>query len=169
MMIDLVFIVFEFLFWAGVMYLSIFEWIKVRDLKSNEKFDFFVPAGFLVFVFTGSLLLEIPFFSAFCGIAFLPLIISLVMTGLAQDKQKSDGDLTYNEGDRFWVILNDDVSLTPDQEAFIGKGGEIDEVNHDRTVSMTFAGGSEAEIPIQCLSKTPPNSEKPKNKGWWTK
>ena len=151
------------------MYLSVFEWIKVRDIKSNEKNDFFVPAVFLAFVFTGSLLLEIPFFSAFCGIAFLPLIISLVMTGLAQDKQKSDGDLTYNEGDRFWVILNDDVSLTPDQEAFIGKGGEIDEVNHDRTVSMTFAGGSEAEIPIQCLSKTPPNSEKPKNKGWWTK
>ena len=151
------------------MYLSVFEWIKVRDIKSNEKNDFFIPAVFLAFVFTGSLLLEIPFFSAFCGIAFLPLIISLVMTGLAQDKQKSDGDLTYNEGDRFWVILNDDVSLTPDQEAFIGKGGEIDEVNHDRTVSMTFAGGSEAEIPIQCLSNTPPNSEKPKNKGWWTK
>ena len=168
MMFELIFM-FEFIFWVGVMYLSIFEWIKVRDLKSNEKFDFFVPAGFLVFVFTGSLLLEIPFFSAFCGIAFLPLIISLVMTGMAQDKQKSDGDLTYNEGDRFWVILNDDVSLTPDQEAFIGKGGEIDEVNHDRTVSMTFAGGSEAEIPIQCLSNTPPNSEKPKNKGWWTK
>ena len=168
MMFELIFI-FEFLFWVGVMYLSIFEWIKVRDLKSNEKFDFFVPAGFLVFVFTSSLFLEIPFFSAFCAIAFLPLLISLMMTGLAQDRQKFDGDLTYNEGDRFWVILNDDVSLTPDQEAFIGKEGEIDEVNHDRTVSMTFAGGLEAELPIQCLSNTPPNSEKQKNKGWWTK
>ena len=55
----------------------------------------------------------------FCAIAFLPLIIALVMTGLAQDKQKSDGDLTYNVGDRFWVIPNEDVSLTTDQEAFI--------------------------------------------------
>jgi len=94
---------------------------------------------------------------------------ALVMTGLAQDKQKSDGDLTYNVGDRFWVIPNEDVSLSADQEAFIGKEGEIDEVNHDRTVSMTFSGGSEAELPIQCLSNTPPNSEKPENKGWWTK
>jgi hypothetical protein len=93
----------------------------------------------------------------------------LVMTGLAQDKQKSDGDLTYNVGDRFWVIPNEDASLTTDQEAFIGKEGEIDEVNHDRTVSMTFPGGSETELPIQCLSNTPPNSEKPENKGWWTK
>ena len=71
MMFELIFI-FEFLFWVGVMYLSIFEWIKVRDLKSNEKFDFFVPAGFLVFVFTGSLFLEIPFFSAFLPLHFYP-------------------------------------------------------------------------------------------------
>ena len=168
MMFELLFLA-DLLFWLGAMYLSVFEWIKVRDIKSNEKNDFFAPAVFLASVFTGSLLLEIPFFSTFCAIAFLPLIISLVMTGLAQDKQKSDGDLTYNEGDRFWVILNDDVSLTPDQEAFIGKEGEIDEVNHDRTVSMTFAGGLEAEFPIQCLSNTPPNLEKPEKKGWWTK
>ena len=169
MMIDLVFIVFEFLFWAGVMYLSFFEWIMVRDIKSNEKNDFFVPAGFLALVVIISFLLEIPFFSTFLAIAFLPLFISLMMTGVAQDKQKFDGDLTYNEGDRFWVILNDDVSLTPGQEAFIGKEGEIDEVNPDRTVSMTFAGGLGAEFPIQCLSNTPPNLEKPEKKGWWTK
>ena len=168
MMFELLFLA-ELLFWVGAMYLSVFEWIKVRDIKSNERNDFFIPAVFLAFVFTGSLLLEIPFFSAFCGIAFLPLIISLVMTGLVQDKQKSDGDLTYNEGDRFWVIPNDEVSLTPDQEAFIGKEGEIDEVNPDRTVSMTFAGGLGAEFPIQCLSNTPPNLEKPEKKGWWTK
>lgn len=168
MMFELLFLA-ELLFWVGAMYLSIFEWIKVRDIKSNEKNDFFVPAGFLAIVFVGSLLLEIPIFSAFCAIAFLPLIIALVMTGLAQDKQKSDGDLTYNVGDRFWVIPNEDVSLTTDQEAFIGKEGEIDEVNHDRTVSMTFPSGSETELPIQCLSNTPPDSEEPENKGWWTK
>ena len=167
MMIEFIF--FEILFWAGALYLSVFEWIKVRDIKSNEKNDFFIPAGFLALVFTGSLLLQIPIFSAICAIAFLPLIISLVMTGLAQDKQKFDGDLTYNPGDRFWVTLNEDVSLTNDQEAFIGKEGEIVEVNHDRTVSMTFADGSEAEFPIKCLSNTPPNPEKPENNGWWTK
>ena len=167
MMIELIF--FEILFWAGALYLSVFEWIKVRDIKSNEKNDFFIPAGFLALVFTGSLLLQIPIFSAICAIAFLPLIISLVMTGLAQDKQKFDGDLTYNAGDRFWVTLNEDVSLTKDQEAFIGKEGEIIEVKHDRTVSMTFADGSEAEFPIKCLSNTPPNPEKPENNGWWTK
>ena len=55
----------------------------MRDIKSNEKNDFFIPAGFLAIVFIGSLLLEIPIFSAFCAIAFLPLIIALVMTGLA--------------------------------------------------------------------------------------
>ena len=163
------FIFFEILFWAGALYLSVFEWIKVRDIKSNEKNDFFIPAGFLALVFTGSLLLQIPIFSAICAIAFLPLIISLVMTGLAQDKQKFDGDLTYNAGDRFWVTLNEDVSLTKDQEAFIGKEGEIIEVKHDRTVSMTFADGSEAEFPIKCLSNTPPNPEKPEINGWWTK
>tara|TARA_B100000003_G_C10851508_1_gene339191 strand:- start:196 stop:699 length:504 start_codon:yes stop_codon:yes gene_type:complete len=167
MMIELIF--FEILFWAGALYLSVFEWIKVRDIKSNEKNDFFIPAGFLALVFTGSLLLQIPIFSAICAIAFLPLIISLVMTGLAQDKQKFDGDLTYNAGDRFWVTLNEDVSLTKDQEAFIGKEGEIIEVKHDRTVSMTFADGSEAEFPIKCLSNTPPNPEKPEINGWWTK
>ena len=167
MMIEFIF--FEILFWAGALYLSVFEWIKVRDIKSNEKNDFFIPAGFLALVFTGSLLLQIPIFSAICAIAFLPLIISLVMTGLAQDKQKFDGDLTYNAGDRFWVTLNEDVSLTKDQEAFIGKEGEIIEVKHDRTVSMTFADGSEAEFPIKCLSNTPPNPEKPEINGWWTK
>ena len=168
MMFELLFLA-ELLFWAGAMYLSVFEWIKVRDIKSNEKNDFFIPAGFLALVFTGSLLLQIPIFSAICAIAFLPLIISLVMTGLAQDKQKFDGDLTYNAGDRFWVTLNEDVSLTKDQEAFIGKEGEIIEVKHDRTVSMTFADGSEAEFPIKCLSNTPPNPEKPEINGWWTK
>ena len=76
MMFELLFLA-ELLFWVGAMYLSVFEWIKVRDIKSNEKNDFFAPAVFLASVFTGSLLLEIPFFSAFCGIAFLPLIISL--------------------------------------------------------------------------------------------
>ena len=169
MMIDLAFIVFEFLFWAGVMYFSLFEWIKVRDIKSNEKNDFFVPAGFLGLVVIISFLLEIPFFSTFLAIASLPLFISLMKTGMAQDKQKFDGDLTYNAGDRFWVTLNEDVSLTKGREAFIGKEGEIIEVKHDRTVSMTFADGSEAEFPIKCLSNTPPNSEKPENKGWWTK
>ena len=32
----------------GAGYLSIFEWIKKKDIKSNEKNDFFVPAAFLV-------------------------------------------------------------------------------------------------------------------------
>ena len=32
----------------GAGYLSIFEWIKKKDIKSNEKNDFFVPASFLV-------------------------------------------------------------------------------------------------------------------------
>ena len=71
MMIDLAFIVFEFLFWAGVMYFSLFEWIKVRDIKSNEKNDFFVPAGFLGLVVIISFLLEIPFFSTFLALSLI--------------------------------------------------------------------------------------------------
>ena len=177
-MIEIVFAIVAELFGAllletiiGIVaiYASFYQWIKVRDIKSNEKGDFFLPAGFLAFGMIVAFSLERRLFSLFYVLIFLPLFIALMMTGLAQDKQKSDGDLTYNEGDRFWVILNDDVSLTPDQEAFIGKEGEIDEVNHDRTVSMTFAGGLEAEFPIQCLSNTPPNLEKPEKKGWWTK
>ena len=37
-----------------------------------------------------------PFASMICGIAAVPLVISLVMTWLSQ--QKLDGELTYNEG-----------------------------------------------------------------------
>ena len=177
-MIEIVFALFAEIFGAllleviiGIVaiYASFYRWIKVRDIQSNEKADFFLPAGFLAFGLIVAFSMEIQLFSLFYVLIFLPLFIALMMTGLAQDKQKLDGDLTYNEGDRFWVILDEGGSLTPDQAAFIGKEGEIDEVNPDRTVSMTFAGGSEAEIPIQCLSNTPPNSEKPKNKGWWTK
>ena len=177
-MIEIVFALFAEIFGAllleviiGIVaiYASFYRWIKVRDIQSNEKADFFLPAGFLAFGLIVAFSVEIRIFSVFFILIFLPLFVALMMTGLAQDKQKSDGDLTYNVGDRFWVIPNEDVSLTTDQEAFIGKEGEIDEVNPDRTVSMTFACGSEAEIPIQCLSNTPPNSEKPENKGWWTK
>ena len=60
MMFELLFLA-ELLFWVGAMYLSVFEWIKVRDIKSNDKNDFFIPAGFLAIVFVGSLLFFVGF------------------------------------------------------------------------------------------------------------
>ena len=44
----MVFELIEIAIIIGAAYLSIFEWIKIKDIKSNEKNDFLVPASFLV-------------------------------------------------------------------------------------------------------------------------
>ena len=124
----MVFELIEIAILIGAGYLSIFEWIKKKDIKSNEKNDFFIPASFLVvgiiFAFTigvngGGLFF--PFASMICGIAAVPLVISLVLTGLAQDEQKLDGDLTYNEGDKFWIIQDKLSPLSSELEQFDGR------------------------------------------------
>ena len=165
--------IIEIVVLLGAGYLSIFEWIKKKDIKSNEKNDFFVPASFLVvgiiFAFTIGVDGEgiFPFASMICGIAAVPLVISLVLTGMAQDQQKLDGDLTYNEGDKFWIIQDKLSPLSSELEQFDGQEGEITEVNADRSVEMKFADGSVGTFWLTNLSNIPPEPPKPEKKGWW--
>ncbi len=169
----MVFVLFEIAIIIGAGYFSIFEWIKKKDLKSNEKNDFFVPASFLVvgiiFAFTvgvdgGGIL---PFASMICGIAAVPLVISLVLTGMAQDQQKLDGELTYNEGDKFWIIQDNLSPLSSELEQYDGQEGEITEVNANRSVEMKFADGSVGTFWLTNLSNIPPEPPKSEKKGWW--
>ena len=155
-------------------YFSIFEWIKKKDIKSNEKNDFFIPASFLVFgiIFAFTIGVDgegifFPFASMICGIAAGPLVISLVLTGLAQDQQKLDGDLTYNEGDKFWIIQDNLSPLSSELEQFHGQEGEITEVNADRSVEMKFTDGSVGTFWLTNLSNIPPEPPKSEKKGWW--
>ena len=154
-------------------YFSIFEWIKKKDIKSNEKNDFFVPAAFLefgiIFAFTIGVDGEgmSPFASMICGIVAVPLVISLLLTGMAQDQQKLDGDLTYNEGDKFWIIQDKLSPLSSELEQFDGQEGEITEVNADRGVEMKFADGSVGTFWLTNLSNIPPEPPKSEKKGWW--
>ena len=165
--------IIEIVVLLGAGYLSIFEWIKKKDIKSNEKNDFFVPASFLVvgiiFAFTVGVDGEgiFPFASMICGIAAVPLVISLVLTGMAQDQQKLDGDLTYNEGDKFWIIQDKLSPLSSELEQFHGQEGEITEVNADRSVEIKFADGSVGTFWLTNLSNIPPEPPKPEKKGWW--
>ena len=157
----------------GAGYLSMFEWIKKKDIKSNEKNDFFVPASFLVVGIILAFTIGVdgggifPFASMICGIAAVPLVISLVLTGLAQDQQKLDGDLTYNEGDKFWIIQDKLSPLSSELEQFDGQEGEITEVNADRSVEMKFADGSVGTFWLTNLSNIPPEPPKSEKKGWW--
>tara|TARA_B100000945_G_scaffold320983_1_gene333094 strand:- start:2326 stop:2838 length:513 start_codon:yes stop_codon:yes gene_type:complete len=157
----------------GAGYLSIFEWIKKKDIKSNEKNDFFVPASFLVVGIILAFTIGVdgegifPFASMICGIAAVPLVISLVLTGMAQDQQKLDGDLTYNEGDKFWIIQDKLSPLSSELKQFDGQEGEITEVNADRSVEMKFADDSVGTFWLTNLSNIPPESPKSEKKGWW--
>ena len=165
--------IIEIVVLLGAGYLSIFEWIKKKDIKSNEKNDFFVPASFLVvgiiFAFTVGVDGEgiFPFASMICGIAAVPLVISLVLTGMAQDQQKLDGDLTYNEGDKFWIIQDKLSPLSSELEQFDSQEGEITEVNADRSVEMKFADGSVGTFWLTNLSNIHPEPPKSEKKGWW--
>ena len=169
----MVFELIEIAIIIGAGYFSIFEWIKKRDLKSNEKNDFFVPAAFLafgiIFAFTVGVDGEgiLPFASMICGIAAVPLVISLVLTGMAQDQQKLDGELTYNEGDKFWIIQDNLSPLSSELEQYDGQEGEITEVNANRSVEMKFADGSVGTFWLTNLSNIPPEPPKSEKKGWW--
>ena len=166
----MVFELIEIAIIIGAGYFSIFEWIKKKDIKSNEKNDFFVPAAFLVFgiIFAFTVGVDgegiFPFASMICGIAAMPLVISLVLTGLAQDQQKLDGDLTYNEGDKFWIIQDKLSPLSSELEQFDGQEGEITEVNADRGVEMKFADGSVGTFWLTNLSNIPLNRQSPRRR-----
>ena len=93
-MIDAIFI-------AIAIYLSFFTWIKKRDIKSNNKNDFYVPAYVLIafsamaIVIVGAGTDEGQLFAVFVLIFATPLILQLLSVGSRQDQQEARGDLTY--------------------------------------------------------------------------
>ena len=165
-MIDIVFIVIA-------IYVSIFTWITKKDIKSNEKNDFYVPASFLIAfsvigvtaLFDGSD--EGTVLSAILLVFTVPLILKMLIVGSKQDIQKARGDLTYNVGDRFWIVQKKGVTLTPEQAVFVGENGRIKQIYYEKGVksaSMVFDERRVVRFQLVCLSKNPPAVEE---KGWW--
>tara|TARA_A100000164_G_C21610687_1_gene631979 strand:+ start:48 stop:350 length:303 start_codon:yes stop_codon:yes gene_type:complete len=85
-------------------YLSFFTWIKKRDIKSNNKNDFYVPAYILIAISAMAIVVlqvgtdEERLFAVFVLIFAAPLILQLLSVGSRQDQQEARGDLTYNVG-----------------------------------------------------------------------
>lgn len=165
--------VIDVIFIAIAMYLSFFTWIKKRDIKSNNKKDFYVPAYILIgisamaIVVVGAGTDEEQSFAVFVLIFAAPLILQLLVVGSRQDQQKARGDLTYNVGDRFWIVQTEGVTLTPDQAAFIGKEGRIVEIHYEegvKSASMRFEEDPDIRFKLKSLSNVPPAV---KEKGWW--
>ena len=97
-MIEIVFALFAEIFGAllleviiGIVaiYASFYRWIKVRDIQSNEKADFFLPAGFLAFGLIVAFSVEIRFFSVFFILIFLPLFCLLYTSPSPRDVEES--------------------------------------------------------------------------------
>ena len=154
-------------------YVSIFTWITKKDIKSNEKNDFYVPASFLIAfsvigvtaLFDGSD--EGTVLSAILLVFTVPLILKMLMVGSKQDIQKARGDLTYNVGDRFWIVQKKGVTLTPEQAVFVGENGRIKQIYYEegvKSASMVFDERRAVRFQLLSLSENPPVVEE---KGWW--
>ncbi len=187
----MVFELIEFAILIIAIYGSAFEWVRVKDAKSHNKWDFYVPAGFLILVIfimfstgsvNGSEVLSVS--SVVCGVAAVPLLISLLLTGSRQDAQLAAGDPLYIEGERWWLLaemqpfrdsfsrfLGDELNgWSLEKEARRGSGGEITKVFHDRTVTLKFDDGVEFDFPFESLTHEDPLKveEVEEKKGWWT-
>ena len=106
-------------------------------------------------------------FSAILLVFTVPLILKMLMVGSKQDIQKARGDLTYNVGDRFWIVQKKGVTLTPEQAVFVGENGRIKQIYYEKGVksaSMVFDERRVVRFQLVCLSKNPPAVEE---KGWW--
>ena len=165
-MIDIVFLII-------VIYVSIFTWITKKDIKSNEKNDFYVPASFIIaFSVIGVIIL---FDGSDYGTALsvillvftVPVILKMLIVGSKQDLQKARGDLTYNVGDRFWIVQKKGITLTPEQAALVGKNGRIKKIYYEegvKSASMVFDERRAVRFRLVSLSENPPVVEE---KGWW--
>ena len=165
-MIDIVFLII-------VIYVSIFTWITKKDIKSNEKNDFYVPASFIIaFSVIGVIIL---FDGSDYGTALsvillvftVPVILKMLIVGSKQDLQKARGDLTYNVGDRFWIVQKKGITLTPEQAALVGKNGRIKQIYYEegvKSASMVFDERRAVRFRLVSLSENPPVVEE---KGWW--
>ena len=158
---------------AIAIYLSFFTWIKKRDIKSNNKNDFYVPASFLIaFSAIGMTVLldgsdEGKVFSAILLVFTVPVILKMLIVGSKQDLQKARGDPTYNVGDWFWIVHKEGVTLDPEQAVLVGKNGRIKRIYYEegvKSASMVFDEVRVVRFQLVSLSKSPPAVEE---KGWW--
>ena len=165
-MIDIVFLIIA-------IYVSIFTWITKKDIKSNEKNDFYVPASFLIaFSAIGMTVLldgsdEGKVFSAILLVFTVPVILKMLIVGSKQDLQKARGDLTYNVGDWFWIVHKKGVTLDSEQAVLVGKNGRIKQIYYEegvKSASMVFDEVRVVRFQLVSLSKNPPAVEE---KGWW--
>ena len=165
-MIDIVFLIIA-------IYVSIFTWITKKDIKSNEKNDFYVPASFLIaFSAIGMTVLldgsdEGKVFSAILLVFTVPVILKMLIVGSKQDLQKARGDPTYNVGDWFWIVHKEGVTLDPEQAVLVGKNGRIKRIYYEegvKSASMVFDEVRVVRFQLVSLSKNPPAVEE---KGWW--
>ena len=165
-MIDIVFLIIA-------IYVSIFTWITKKDIKSNEKNDFYVPASFLIaFSAIGMTVLldgsdEGKVFSAILLVFTVPVILKMLIVGSKQDLQKARGDLTYNVGDRFWIVQKKEITLTPEQAGLVGKNGRIKQIYYEegvKSASMVFDERRVVRFRLVSLSENPPAVEE---RGWW--
>ena len=165
-MIDILFLI------IGI-YVSIFTWITKKDIESNEKNDFYVPASFLIaFSVIGMTVLldgsdEGKVFSAILLVFTVPVILKMLIVGSKQDLQKARGDPTYNVGDWFWIVRKEGVTLDPEQAVLVGKNGRIKQIYYEegvKSASMVFDERRVVRFQLVSLSKNPPAVEE---KGWW--
>ena len=165
-MIDILFLI------IGI-YVSIFTWITKKDIESNEKNDFYVPASFLIaFSVIGMTVLldgsdEGKVFSAILLVFTVPVILKMLIVGSKQDLQKARGDLTYNVGDWFWIVHKKGVTLDSEQAVLVGKNGRIKQIYYEegvKSASMVFDERRVVRFQLVSLSKNPPAVEE---KGWW--
>ena len=154
-------------------YVSIFTWITKKDIESNEKNDFYVPASFIIaFSVIGvTVLYDGSDYGTVLSVILLvftvPVILKMLIVGSKQDLQKARGDPTYNVGDWFWIVRKEGVTLDPEQAVLVGKNGRIKQIYYEegvKSASMVFDEGRVVRFQLVSLSKNPPAVEE---KGWW--
>ena len=154
-------------------YVSIFTWITKKDIKSNEKNDFYVPASFIIaFSVIGvTVLFDGSDYGTVLSVILLvftvPVILKMLIVGSKQDLQKARGDPTYNVGDWFWIVHKEGVTLDPEQAVLVGKNGRIKQIYYEegvKSASMVFDERRAVRFQLLSLSENPPVVEE---KGWW--
>ncbi len=190
----MVFEIIELIIIVISIYGAALEWVRVKDHKTNDKWEFFAPAIFLAAVvgfmfFTGlaagggGAILSLS--SLVCAVAAMPLLIALVYTGSLQDAQIAAGVKTYSEGQTVWLIsdikeFRDSFSRFVDdelngwseaKERRLGGSGTITKIFVDKTVTLEFDDSEKFDFPFESLMDSEPEIEEVSvesaEKGWW--
>lgn len=186
----MVFEIIELIIIVISIYGSALEWVRVKDHKTNDKWEFFAPAIFLAAVvgfmfFTGlaagggGAMLSLS--SLVCAVAAMPLIIALVYTGSLQDAQLAAGVKTYTKGQEVWLThdsgeFKDSFSrFTGDKlngwnkikEERLGQSATIKKIFADKTVTLRFDDDVELDFPFESLKDSKTEREESAEKGWW--